>query len=170
MVNRDKLMLLVATISVVLAVAALMWFEQFLFLAWTRRTLSRANFKQRFCSGRYFDLEGLLRVYGVSMRPHDVTCTRYYYEACLGKRIRLHMFASKDGYVLDKIQRFRDANWQFTDWYEEYTKKKDRGELKYLVAGISDGAEAQKKGQLPAFYLTEAAIEKLFDELKEGAN
>ena len=78
MVTRDKLILLVATMSVVLAVAALMWFEQFLFLAWTRRTLSRANFKRR----------------------------------------------------------FRDANWQFTDWYEEYTKKKDRGELKYLVAGV----------------------------------
>ena len=80
------------------------------------------------------------------------------------------MHREGDFYILDDIQRYRDANWQFTGWYDEYERRRAHDKTAYIVAGEANYLEAQKYDRLPGFILSAEAVKKIFDEFREGAN
>ena len=131
-----------------------------------RRRLSRSTAVELLCRGDNFDFDKLLKVYHLSPMTHDVQKGEYYYAATLGgkKRIRLTLRLVNNHYVLEKIERYRDVNWQFTDWYDDYEHRNDRAPLSYIATGACNSEEADEKHRLPGFVLTHNAIEKLVEE------
>lgn len=170
MSNDDRLLLFAISIGIFLSVAIILWLQQELKMLFLRKTMTRDDVIAKFCSGRYFDLDGLMRVFRVSPHPHDVACSENKYVACLGKRIKLFMHREGEYYVLDDIQRYRDANWQFTGWYDEYDRKHAHDKTVYIVEGETGCLDARKRNKLPGFMLSREAVKKIFDEFKEGAN
>lgn len=170
MSNNERLLLFAISMGLVLLVAVILWLQQEISMHILRKTMTREDVMTKFCSGRHFDLDGLMRVFRVSPHPHDVECGENSYTGCLGKRIRLIMHREGDFYILDDIQRYRDANWQFTGWYDEYERRRAHDKTAYIVAGEANYLEAQKHDRLPGFILSAEAVKKIFDEFREGAN
>ena len=117
----------------------------------------------RLCHGGSFDFYELLRACRLSPRTRNVVLGDDCYVATFGKkgRIRLTLRMVGDRYVLEKVERYYDKNWQFTGWFDDYRWQDDKTSLCYVVIGERNGAEAGKKHRLPSFELTKVGAEQL---------
>lgn len=167
MTANDRLVLFAVSMTMVVLVALIMWLYQIAELRRLRKTLTTENVVKKMCSGRYFDLERLLRVYGISTMTYHVSHGELYYTATIGgkhSQIRLTLGKVDNYFELVRVERYRDMNWQFAGWYNGYLRKDDATEADYLVVGAGNVEEADAKHRLPGFYLTRKAIEQLFAE------
>lgn len=92
----------------------------------------------------------------------------WHYVILLEKnRVKLLMRKVKTCLILEDIKRYYDTNAQFTGWYDDYDRSKDRSSAKYIVIGM-DWDEAVKRHGLPSFKLSRRAIDMILSELKRG--
>lgn len=167
MAANEKMVLFAVTLTptVLILIIVSVWLCRRVVVRYLRRRMTPDLVLRKFCDGNVFDIERLLKSFGVDYRLGEVDYGVHSYSATLrGGRIRFVLvFASETcgKYFLRRIEYYCDANQQFQGWYTLYDEKMDRSSAKYHTCGVDISDHEASRNRLPSFRLTERAIGKL---------
>ena len=167
MTANDRLVLFAVSMVLVGIIGLILWLNRVVELRRLRKGLSRETAVQKLCNGSYFNLGKLLEVCQISPVTRDVQNGTLNYSAVLkGKRckIRITLKQINDLYYLERVERYRDANWQFEGWYDGYRHKHGESSARYIATGAANLDEAERTRRLPGFMLTRDAVACLVGE------
>jgi len=128
----------------------------------------------KFCDEDNFDIQRLLKLFGVDCHLGEVDFGVHSYSATL-KSGRIRFVLELAGETskkcfLRRIEYYYDANRQFQGWYTLYDEKMDRSSAKYHTCGVGISDRIASKESLPSFRLSEQAISALTTHLLEKSS
>ena len=170
MTANDRWVLFAVSMGLVILIALILWVNRNAEARRLRKKLNRVTAVELLCDGKYFDFYKMLRACRLPTRFRDIQFGEHFYCATInGKRkVRITLSRINSRLVLERIECLRGANWQFEDWYDDYTYQFDGDPLNYIVVGDSDFATAKKKRRTPGFVLTKRAVEQITDSCAFG--